>query len=193
MLHTLTSILLLPYAITTTRAVPHFYTSLGSYDMPCIRDPNYGYLANISIGSPPQQITSFVDWTWISQYVVSTTCAGNDPNAADCYSPNQVKYSKTMSTTYLDESKKYPSESWYPNEFLPAPFDVDYASDVETIGPVSRRVVIQTSDFQKGYFTSLVLPFAGFFGMMPSFPGSNGTLLSLSYLDVLGNRADFMI
>jgi hypothetical protein len=40
-----------------------------AYDMPLIRNPDYGFMANISVGTPPQAITMFVDWTWTSQYV----------------------------------------------------------------------------------------------------------------------------
>ncbi|KAH6672341.1 aspartic peptidase domain-containing protein [Halenospora varia] len=145
------------------------------YDMPLIRDPSYGYLGNISVGTPPQPLTVFTDWTWTSQYVVSTTCAGNTTNTAACLSPQQQIFNQSKSSTYKNESSLYPSESWFPNEFFPAPFMVDYGSDVQAIGPVSSRVVIQTSNIETGLFTQLALPFGGIFGLMPPTKGGNAS------------------
>jgi hypothetical protein len=51
---------------------------------------------------------------------------------------------------------------------------VDYGSDVQTIGPVTSRIVLQTSNIQPGIFTAYPLPFGGIYGMMPDPRGENG-------------------
>ncbi|KAG9238215.1 aspartic peptidase domain-containing protein [Amylocarpus encephaloides] len=148
------------------------------YDIPLIRNKDYGWFANISIGTPPQPMTVFTDWTWTSQYAISTTCDGVEGNTADCLSPAQQLFNQSNSATYKDETSLYPSESWFPNEFFPAPFNVDYASDVQTIGPVTSRIVLQTSNIQPGIFTQFTLPFGGIYGMMPDPKGENASDLS---------------
>ena len=148
------------------------------YSIPLTRDPLFGFLGNVSVGTPTQLITAFVDWTWLSMYVVSTVCAGNPSNTANCLSPRQAIFNQTLSSTYKNKSSIYPSRTWNPNEFFGSlDFTVDYASDIQTVGPASSRIILQISDFQPYYFTSAVFPFSGIFGLSPVFPSDDRMLL----------------
>ena len=143
-----------------------------SYDLPLTWN-QFGFLANISFGTPPQQITTFVDWTWISQYVFSTTCH-DDPNATyECFSKQQQLFNQSQSSTLLNESTSYPSRTWNPNHFFfYKNLTVDYISDILSIGPTSSRVVIQAADFSFDSTTS-PYPLAGVYGLSPVFKSDN--------------------
>ena len=147
------------------------------YKMFLTRDPTYGFFGNVSVGTPTQQITALIDWTWISMYLISTTCGAGRYDTEDCLSPQQSLYNQSLSTSYKNQSSQYASRTWNPNEFFgTVNFTVDYASDIETVGSSSSQIVLQTSDLTPGLFTTTVFPFAGIFGMSPVFKSNNRTL-----------------
>lgn len=144
----------------------------GSFDLP-LTWSTFGFLGNVSIGTPPQQVTSFVDWTWISQYVFTTTCHGDKDKTFDCLAKEQTIYNQSQSSTFRDESTLYPSRTWNPNHFFfYKDLTVDYASDIETVGPSSARLTIQAADFQFD-LTKAPYPFAGVYGLSPVFKTDN--------------------
>lgn len=146
----------------------------GSFDLLLTWSP-FGFLGNVSIGTPPQQVTTFVDWTWISQYVFTTTCQGDPERTLDCFAKDQAIFNQSLSHTYRNESALYPSRTWNPNHFFfYEDLTVDYASDIETIGPSSARLIIQAAD-QQFDLTEAPYPFAGVYGLSPVFKGDNGT------------------
>ena len=137
-----------------------------SFDLP-LTWSSFGFLGNVSIGTPPQQITSFVDWTWISQYVFTTTCHEDKDKTFDCFAKEQAIYNQSRSSTFRNESALYPSRTWNPNHFFfYKNLTVDYASDIETVGPSSARLTIQAADFQFD-LTKSPYPFAGVYGLSP--------------------------
>ena len=89
--------------------------SAGSFDLPLTWD-EFGFLGNISLGTPPQHITSFVDWTWISQYVFTEeSCHGDESRLYECFAKEQTVFNRSQSSTFQDESATYPSRTWNPN------------------------------------------------------------------------------
>lgn len=144
----------------------------GSYDLP-LTWSSFGFLGNVSLGTPPQQITSFVDWTWISQYVFTTTCHGVADKTFDCFAKEQTIFNQSQSSTFRAESTLYPSRTWNPNHFFfYEDLTVDYASDIEVVGPSSARLTIQAADFQFD-ITDAPYPFAGVYGLSPVFRADN--------------------
>lgn len=151
-----------------------------SYDLPLTWNP-FGFLTNVSIGTPPQQITSFVDWTWISQYIFTTRCHEDSEDTLDCFSESQKLFNETLSSTFRDESLLYPSRTWNPNHFFfYKDLTVDYASDIERVGPSSARLTLQAADFQFNV-TAAPYPFAGVFGLSPVFKNDNRSIQSPFY------------
>lgn len=143
-----------------------------SYDLPLTWNP-FGFLTNISIGTPSQQVTSFVDWTWISQYVFTTRCHGSSEDTLDCFSKSQKIFNESRSSTFRNQSSLYPSRTWNPNHFFfYKDLTVDYASDIERVGPSAARVTLQAADFQFD-LTAAPYPFAGVFGLSPVFKNDN--------------------
>lgn len=167
-------VIALLYAVVAFSS-PHGGPSTQGYRMHLTRDPTFGFLGNVSVGSPPQTITSFVDWTWISLYVVTDVCDGQSGNPLRCLSPQQHYFNELTSSTFESQHSLYPSRTWNPNEFFGSiDFTVDYASDVVAIGPSTSRITLQTSDLLPGIFTSTVFPFTGIFGLSPVFSTDNG-------------------
>ena len=149
-----------------------------SYDLP-LTWSSFGFLAkNMSLGTPPQQITTFVDWTWISQYVFTTTCHGVTDKPFDCFAKEQSIFNQSQSSTFQDESYLYPSRTWNPNHFFfYEDLTVDYASDIGTVGPSSARLTIQAADFQFD-ISDASYPFTGVYGLSPVFKADNSMLTS---------------
>ncbi|EON66087.1 hypothetical protein W97_05330 [Coniosporium apollinis CBS 100218] len=146
-----------------------------AYDMPLTAVKNVGYTSEIFIGTPPQSLTISVDWTWISQFVLTTTCRGNDTDTSACLSPDQQLFNQSKSRTYKDESALYPSRVWNPNQFFfYKDMEVDHASDILTVGPAASRIVMQGADFQFSV-SPFTFPFAGVFGLSPVFAGDNAS------------------
>ena len=76
----------------------------------------FGFLGNISLGTPAQPITSFVDWTWISQYVFTEkSCQGDESRLSECFAKEQTVFNRSQSSTIQDQSASYPSRTWNPN------------------------------------------------------------------------------
>ena len=87
----------------------------GSFDLPLTWN-EFGFLGNISLGTPPQPITSFVDWTWISQYVFTEeSCHGDEARLYECFAKEQPVFNRSQSSTFQDQSASYPSRTWNPN------------------------------------------------------------------------------
>lgn len=147
-------------------------------DVPMIRDPIFGYLGNVTIGSPAQQITMFYDWTWTSPYFLSATCSNDTAKASDCFSSTQQLFHQDMSSSFLNMTTEFPDQSYYPNEFLPAPFEVQYGTDLMEMGSTSSYVTIQLSDIELGLLTQMPLEFGGIMGLMPTFPNTNCKFIS---------------
>ena len=145
----------------------------GSFDVLLTRSP-FGFLGNVSIGNPPQQVTSFFDWTWIGQYVFTTTCHGDAQRTYDCFAKDQAIFNQSRSSTFRDQSALYPSRTWNPNHFFfYKDLTVNYASDVEAVGPSSTRLIIQAAD-QQFSLANAPYPFAGVYGLSPVFKNDNG-------------------
>lgn len=144
-----------------------------AYDLPLTWNPA-GFLSTALVGTPPQKLPVFVDWTWINFYVLTTTCYGRPNTKASCISPTQQFFNETASSTFRYRKDLYPSRTWNPNHFF---FDnnlsVDHATDIVTIGPSSAEVLLQASDTTFN-MSSLTFPFAGVYGLSPVFPSDNG-------------------
>ena len=86
-----------------------------SFDLPLTWN-EFGFLGNISLGTPPQPITSFVDWTWISQYVFTEkSCHDDEARLSECFAKEQTVFNQSQSSTFQDQSASYPSRTWNPN------------------------------------------------------------------------------
>jgi hypothetical protein len=148
------------------------------YDMPMTWTP-LGFTAQMTVGTPPQNLTSFVDWTWNSQYLLTTTCLGIQNNKDNCLVPSQQYFNQSQSSTFTDLSQQYPSQTWNPNHFfLDLDLTVDYAEDVQTVGPSSVAVRLQAGDFQ--FKQATAFPFSGVYGLSPVLPSANSKLTSTS-------------
>lgn len=85
--------------------------SAGSFDLSLTWN-EFGFLGDISLGTPPQPITSFVDWTWISQYVFTEkSCHGNESRLYECFAKEQTVFNRSQSSTFQDQSASYPSRT----------------------------------------------------------------------------------
>ena len=144
------------------------------FDLPLIRDPVFGYLGNVSVGTPAQKLTVFLDWTWTSQYLISTSCSNETAPTGKCLSPLQQVFNQSRSSSFVDETAQHPDQTWYPNEFLPAPFEVGYGSDTMKVGPASSPITLQLSDIELGLLVQTPLNFGGIMGLMPSGPKTPG-------------------
>lgn len=137
------------------------------YDMPLTWTP-FGFTSSITLGTPPQKLTTFVDWTWNSLYVVSTTCLNIENNKERCLVPEQQYFNQSKSKTFMDLAKQHPTQTWNPNHFFfNLNLTVDYSQDVENVGPVSALVRFQIADFQ--FKQQSVYPFGGVYGLSPVF------------------------
>lgn len=144
------------------------------FDLPLVRDPFFGYLGNVSVGTPSQEITVFVDWTWTSQYFLSTVCGNGTASTGTCLSPGQQIFNQTQSNSFVNQTAQYPDQAWYPNEFLPVPFEVSYGADVMQVGPTTSPITMQLSDIPPGLLVQMPLSFGGIMGLMPTFPNTPG-------------------
>ncbi len=149
------------------------------FDLPLIRDPVFGYLGNVSVGTPAQKLTVFLDWTWTSQYFLSTVCSNETAPTGKCLSPIQQYFNQSRSSSFEGELTEHANQTWYPNEFLPAPFEVTYGSDMLKVGPTSSPITLQLSDIELGLLVQTPLSFGGIMGLMPSGPTTPGMLNNL--------------
>lgn len=74
----------------------------------------------------------------------------------------------------MNETADYADQVWYPNEFLPAPFEVWYGTDLLTMGATSSNVTLQLSDIPLGLLVQLPLEFGGIMGLMPTIGETSG-------------------
>lgn len=145
-----------------------------SYDMPLTWTP-YGFVTEISIGTPPQRLNVFVDWTWIGQYILTTLCRGNSGATYSCLAKQQTFFNQTRSFTFRNLTAHFSDLVWNPNHFyFYEDLHIDVASDIVTVGPSSVRMTIQAADFQFDN-TDMAYPFAGVYGLSPVFKGDNST------------------
>lgn len=156
---------------TTVATAVRYPNRSQRYDMALTWHP-LGFTAQMGFGTPAQNITSFLDWTWNSQYLLTTLCKGSSTNTLDCLTPDQAFFNQSKSTTFKNLSAQYPSQTWNPNHFF---FDLDlkveYASDVQTIGPSKATVRLQAGDAQ--FRQPATQSLDGVFGLSPVFPVQN--------------------
>ncbi|OGM44021.1 hypothetical protein ABOM_007789 [Aspergillus bombycis] len=157
-------------AVSLTAAAPLTTESATytTYDMPLDWTPP-GFTTSISMGLPAQDLSAFVDWTWIGHFVVTTTCYGDPTGNGDkCLNPLQERFYPSASHTF----EPLPSERslhWNPNHFFGTlPIDADIAREVVTVGPVEFTATIQASDVQFDA-RQIMFPFAAVLGFSPVF------------------------
>ncbi|KOS22712.1 hypothetical protein ESCO_003550 [Escovopsis weberi] len=141
------------------------------FDMPMTWSES-GFLTTVLVGTPRQDLTVFVDWTWVSFIVMSNRC--NDSwNASSCFFPQQAIWNARTSSTLKNLSGVYEDYTWRPNHFFfDYPMHVEIAADMVQVGDVARDTVFQLSDLT---FNTEVLghtfPFSGIYGLSPVFDG----------------------
>jgi hypothetical protein len=158
------------------------------YDMPVSWHDN-GFMSNMTVGTPATDIPVLVDWTWISQLVISPKCFGEfDPEA--CHFPGQPSWDPRGSNTFKNMTDVYADQTWKPNHFFfEDPLHVQYGSDSVGIGPVSTQSVIQLTDLTFNVSTyGFPFPFAGVFGLSPVFKGDDLDFQSAFYQQVKQGR-----
>ncbi|UKZ74616.1 hypothetical protein TrVFT333_002286 [Trichoderma virens FT-333] len=139
-----------------------------------------GFLTPISIGTPPQEIISLMDWTWINQFTLSTVCLGNPHDTASCLAPGQVFFNQSESSTFANQTSLYPSRTWNPNGFFgPAPLTVQFGHDVQHVGNLSAPTTFMLADMQ--FPQPGAFPFTGVFGLSPVFKSDNQSTQSTFY------------
>ena len=168
--------------LLTNIAVEGVYidASYRPFDLPLEESP-FGFVtSDVSIGTPPQPLRLFVDWTWIGQYVLTPLCNGSLTDTQECLSEEQSIFNQTESTTFVNQSSTWPEQVWNPNQFyFDQDLSVQYGTDIERVGPASARIMIMAADMH--FRIPEPYPFAGVFGMSPVFPGDNVTIQSAYY------------
>ncbi|KAL7952856.1 aspartic peptidase domain-containing protein [Trichoderma compactum] len=139
-----------------------------------------GFLTPISIGTPPQEIVSLMDWTWINQFTLSALCLGNPHDTASCFAPGQAFFNQSQSSTFTNQTSLYPSRTWNPNGFFGlAPLTVQFGHDVQHVGSLSAPVTLMLADMQ--FPQPGAFPFTGVFGLSPVFKTDNQSTQSTFY------------
>ncbi|KAI1391903.1 eukaryotic aspartyl protease [Hypoxylon trugodes] len=151
-----------------------------SHDLPLTWNP-FGFLSNASVGTPAQQFPVFVDWTWINQYVLSTTCYGQTGNPSACLDPTQHYFNQSASSTFQALPQQYPRRTWNPNHFyFYRDLTVDHGTDFLHVGPSTAKIVLQTADITFNLSGS-PFPFGGVYGLSPVFHSDNASTSSGFY------------
>ena len=149
-------------------AIPlvHRSSDTGSFDLP-LTWTSFGFVTDsISIGTPPQSVPSFVDWTWVGRYVFSTLCHDPSSRTHACLATNQSIFNQSQSSTFENRSSLYPARTWNPNHFFFYDnLSVEYGSDVERIGPNEARTTLMLADMD--FSISEPYPFTGVYGLSP--------------------------
>ena len=136
---------------------------------------SFGLFGNITVGTPPQPLVAFFDWTWFSLYTISAECGGDVGATAKCLSPQQSFYNQSASSTFKDEATMFADRGWNPNEFFPnTSFDVSYGEDVTAIQSASAPVIFQAGNEPPGVFVKKPFNFASIYGLAPVFKSDNG-------------------
>lgn len=138
-----------------------------------------GFIGNHTAGTPPQKITSFVDITWIGDYMLTTKCKGEVNNVDSCFVPGQAYFNESESSTF----KYLPNErplNWNPNHFFFwKDMFIDIAKEVVEVGGVITNTIIQAADF--AFKQDFPYPFQAVYGLSPVFKGDNVTIQSPFY------------
>lgn len=138
----------------------------------------FGYLFNLTVGTPPQEMTVMSDWTWMSLFFRSGRCM-NQWNVAECIgNRNQVFFNEKESKTFKNRSLS--QISWDITAFAPN-FTVDYAADTVCVGNICSENTMQMSDFPYPGHDLPEVPFAGIYGMAPVTPEANETFYTANY------------
>ena len=139
----------------------------------------FGYLFNITVGNPAQELTVLSDWTWMSLFVRSGRCM-NQLNPSLCVGDTgQAYFDERDSTTFRNTS--LPQSSWPVTAFAPN-FTVDYGTDRVCVGKVcTRNTIFQLSNFPYPGDVIPKVPFGGIYGMAPVTPHLNETSWTANY------------
>lgn len=139
----------------------------------------FGYLFNISVGTPPQPLTVLSDWTWISLFVRSGRCM-NQWNIPMCIGNNgQAFFNERKSSTFHNRS--LPQLKWDITAFAPD-FTVDYASDTVCVSNIcTTNTTLQVSDLPYGGDVIPRVPFGGIYGMAPVTPDVTEAFYTQNY------------
>ncbi|KAF4417939.1 fusarin C cluster-peptidase [Fusarium acutatum] len=125
----------------------------------------YGYLFNVTVGSPPQNITMLSDMSWMASFVRSGRCLGQF-NPELCVAQGQSFFNEHDSTTFANTT--YAQATWPVTAFAPN-FTVDYGRDKFCIGQICNKdTLMQVSDFPYPGSVVPIIPFAGIFGLAPT-------------------------
>ncbi|KAI1365300.1 eukaryotic aspartyl protease [Xylaria arbuscula] len=148
-----------------------------SFDVPLTWTPA-GFTGPIEVGTPPQQLTAFFDWTWISQYVFSTVCYGQKNRPDLCLNPQQKFFNESKSTSFEYVPDTYPTRTWNPNHFFfYNDLTVEYATDAVSVGNSTTKAIIQASNIAFN-MTTESFPFSGVYGLSPVFKTDNDSTSS---------------
>ncbi|SCV41999.1 fusarin C cluster-peptidase [Fusarium fujikuroi] len=125
----------------------------------------YGYLFNVTVGSPPQNITMLSDMTWMAPFVRSGRCLSQF-NPELCVAQGQSFFNEHDSTTFGNTT--FAQATWPVTAFAPN-FTVDYGRDKFCIGNICNKdTLMQVSDFPYPGSVVPVIPFGGIFGLAPT-------------------------
>ncbi|VTT60592.1 unnamed protein product [Fusarium fujikuroi] len=125
----------------------------------------YGYLFNVTVGSPPQNITMLSDMTWMAPFVRSGRCLSQF-NPELCVAQGQSFFNEHDSTTFGNTT--FAQATWPVTAFAPN-FTVDYGRDKFCIGNICNKdILMQVSDFPYPGSVVPVIPFGGIFGLAPT-------------------------
>ncbi|PLB49861.1 acid protease [Aspergillus steynii IBT 23096] len=151
-----------------------------SFDMPLQWTP-FGFTTDtITIGNPPQKVDSFVDWTWIGQYVFTPRCHGSLSRTYECLQPSQTLFNQTESHTFVNQSRLFPNRVWNPNHFFfYDDLSVGFGSDIQRVGQQDARVTLQMADMH--FKLDFAYPFSGVYGLSPVFRRDNASTQSPFY------------
>ncbi|KAF4967216.1 hypothetical protein FSARC_5195 [Fusarium sarcochroum] len=134
-----------------------------SVAVPAIWDV-YGYLFNVTVGSPPQKLTMLSDMTWMAPFVRSGRCLG-EFNPDLCAGPDQPFFNEHESATFSNAS--FAQVTWPVTAFAPN-FTVDYGRDRMCIGQICNNdTLMQVSHFPYPASVVPAVPFGGIYGLAP--------------------------
>ncbi|UZP45244.1 hypothetical protein NXS19_013056 [Fusarium pseudograminearum] len=124
----------------------------------------YGYLFNVTVGSPPQNLTMLSDMTWMALFVRSGRCLGQF-NPDLCAGQEQPFFNERDSETFSNAS--FAQTTWPITAFAPN-FTVDYGRDEVCVGNLCNSdTLMQVSDFPYPASVVPAVPFGGIFGLAP--------------------------
>ena len=132
---------------TLAAPAPDRPSGRGAFDMP-LEWTYFGFkTSTIRVGSPPQVMDSFVDWTWIGQYVFTPRCHGDLTRTYECLDPDQMLFDQRKSRTFVNQSHLYPDRNWNPNHFFfYDDLSIGYGADKLRGGPSAACGPLQMAD-----------------------------------------------